>query len=54
MAGADADGLAVADLGDVVRVDALDLEADEAAALVCVCGGPWTFSPGISASRSSA
>ena len=53
VAGAHAHALAAEDLGHVVRVDAVEREGDERAALVGV-GGPWIVSPGTAPRRSSA
>ena len=54
VAGADRDAVAVEDLGDVVGVDALELEGDRAERARRRAGGPKTRRPGTSARRSSA
>ena len=54
VAGADRDAVAVEDLGDVMGVDALELEGDRADPVRRPGGGPKTRSPGTSARRSSA
>ena len=45
---------AAEDLGDVVRVDAVQRERDERAAVASASGGPWIVMPGTARRRSSA